>query len=85
MKQFILYLFISCSAFAFAQQVDPPVEWSSAVLQKISANEYHISTDDLTGKLQSPNRKHNFRAIYDADQLIIKARIDTNEALVLNH
>jgi hypothetical protein len=80
MKQFILYLFISCSAFAFAQQVDPPVEWSSAVLQKISTNEYHISTDDLTGKLQSPNRKHNFRAIYDADQLIIKARIDTNEA-----
>lgn len=44
---------------------------------KIAQQEYHISYDDATHKLQSPNRKQNLRAYYKPGELTVQNREDS--------
>ncbi len=56
--------------------------------ETIAAREYHISCDQASNRLQSPNRKHNLRAFYRPGNLTIQNRIDSsgqNFSLVLKN
>jgi hypothetical protein len=44
---------------------------------KIVQQEYHISYDDATHKLQSPNRRQNLRAYYKPGELTVQNREDS--------
>lgn len=47
------------------------------IKEKIAKEEYHISFDDATKTLQSPNRKQNLRAYYKPGHLAIQNRVDS--------
>lgn len=47
------------------------------IKEQIAKQEYHISYDEVTGTLQSPNRKQNLRAYYKPGEFTIKNRVDS--------
>ncbi|MBO9616706.1 MAG: FG-GAP repeat protein [Dyadobacter sp.] len=47
------------------------------IKEKIAQQEYHISYDEVTKKLQSPNRKQNLRAYYKPGEFTIQNREDS--------
>ncbi|SDH39077.1 Por secretion system C-terminal sorting domain-containing protein [Dyadobacter soli] len=48
-----------------------------SIKEMIAKQEYHISYDDVTKSLQSPNRKQNLRAYYKPGNLTVKNRVDS--------
>lgn len=63
-----------------ARKDDVPSETLVLIQQTVSKREYDITADRITGKLQSPNRKHGLRAHYQPGRLAIGQR-DTGKAL----
>ncbi|GGM98140.1 hypothetical protein GCM10010967_34940 [Dyadobacter beijingensis] len=47
------------------------------IKEQIAKQEYHISYDEATQTLQSPNRKQNLRAYYKPGQLTVQNRVDS--------
>lgn len=47
------------------------------IKNQIAKQEYHISFDEATGTLQSPNRKQNLRAYYNPGKFTIQNRVDS--------
>lgn len=47
------------------------------IKNQIAKQEYHISFDEATGTLQSPNRKQNLRAYYKPGKFTIQNRVDS--------
>ncbi len=47
------------------------------IKDQITKQEYHISYDEVTNTLQSPNRRQNLRAFYKPGEFTIKNRVDS--------
>lgn len=47
------------------------------IKEQIARQEYDISFDETTGKLQSPNRRQNLRAFYKPGNLTVQNRVDS--------